>query len=81
MLGVNGALETNVFLSSINAGVNIIRVNVDARWEWALTIRKLTVQRFAIFTGRLRSCGTVMFSVARVGCYSYSLEVPCDHYP
>ena len=39
---VNGAIESNVFLSSINAGVNIMLVNVDTKWEWALTIRTST---------------------------------------
>ena len=32
MLGVDGAIETNVFLSSVNARVNA-KVNADARCE------------------------------------------------
>ena len=33
--GVNGTIETNVFLSSINANV-IGKVNADTRCEWAV---------------------------------------------
>ena len=38
MLGVNGAIEANVFLSSISIRVNE-RVNAEAWCEWALRLR------------------------------------------
>ena len=34
-LDVNGAIETNIFLLSVNARVNV-RVNADAWRKWAL---------------------------------------------
>ena len=34
--GMNGAIETNVFFSSVNVSIHA-RVNADDRCEWALT--------------------------------------------
>ena len=42
-LGVNGAIETNVFVSSLNPSV-YARVNPDARCEWAFI--SLVAQRY-----------------------------------
>lgn len=37
MLGVNGAIEIDVFLPSINANVNA-RLNAEARCEYTLSV-------------------------------------------
>ena len=39
MLGVNDAIEINVFLPSVNASVNV-RVNADGRCEYTLTQKR-----------------------------------------
>ena len=49
MLGVNGAIEPNVFLSSVNANVNA-RVNADARCE---SVLNLTISWYLDFNGEL----------------------------
>ena len=35
MLGMNGAIESNVFRSSVNGSINV-RVNADVLCEWVL---------------------------------------------